>query len=76
MNWAVYIDNDSIRAEETEMCECVVTNKTSHDIWLITNVDRPISESAFIHANESVSITDADLVRRIKEKEVQVFYWK
>lgn len=73
--WEVYIDNDYIRAEETELCECVVTNKTDHDIYLLFNIGNPLSEVPRILAKGFISITDADLIRRIKAKEVMVFRW-
>ena len=72
--WNIWYENKDVIAEETEMCECVVTNKTDHNVYLIFNRDAPLGEN-IVHAHESIYITNKDLIRRIKAKEMQTFHF-
>ena len=71
----IWYENSDIIAEETEMRECVITNKTDQDIYLIFNKDAPLKEN-LINPHETMYVIDEDLIRRIKAKEMYTFSWQ
>lgn len=70
----IYYESEDIIAYPTEMSLCVVENKRSYDIYLVFNVDKPLSECR-ITANGSIIIINEQYVKWIKSKEFNVFWF-
>ena len=69
--WEIYYEDEHIIAEETEMAECVVTNKCSHPIFLRFDINSNLKD-IWIAENSSGYLMDKILIDFLRKKQVTV----